>query len=335
MTTQADIARRILLHFILRGRHSVEGETRIEVGHVGGGRWGSQITPALDAWFNGDRSGDPLKTFSREALIDHARDDLGLRVPRHVALPVLKSQILEAEAHRRQRPKLTDLMYDPYAAAKRTGRNTREVIDEQNATVASLIDGSYGRQGLTAKVIGASAGVRGVVIRGTIHDASGAQVGHFRRTVERDDVTGQLSAHHTVLELNRDQQGTGFASAFNAHLYDLYRESGVTSVHLQANIDIGGFAWALQGFDFDDEQSALDYLDAARDKVMSASDATLTPQQKRGLLNLIGDMESGKVPLSAPTLAVYGRENGQGGKDAMWPGKWLMLGTNWDGQLFL
>jgi hypothetical protein len=133
-------------------------------------------------------------------------------------------------------------------------------------------------------------------------------------------------------------QGSGFAEKFNQNLYSWYRQSGIRFVDIKANIDVGGYAWARAGYDFRSPTAAKFFLQDARGKMNLALARTpkgLTRDQVKALDAYLKDIDAGKIPASAPRIAEFGRQPGQGGKAAMWPGKWLMLKLAWLGRLEL
>lgn len=120
-----------------------------------------------------------------------------------------------------------------------------------------------------------------VTISGKIRDASGDAVGRFTRILMRGG--DGLSVEHSYLHLDPAHQGQGFAKAFNGFLYDWYRASGVKYVRVHANIDVGGYTWATQGFDFEDADSAegilerlQDQADAVQETIWRTRDKTKT-----------------------------------------------------------
>jgi hypothetical protein len=214
--------------------------------------------------------------------------------------------------------------------------------EQRLAAAQRAIEGTYGRDGYRVSVdsLDVISGDSHATIKGTIRDSRGRKIGSFERILERDPDTGGLSAYHESLKLSRATQGSGFAEDFNRNLYDWYRRSGITRVDLEANQDVGGYAWATQGYDFKDERAARAWLEAARRKAngpASRRPGAPSPEQLAELRAYLDDIEAGRVALSAPDIARFGRQPGQGGRDAMWPGKWLMLGKNmaWIGRLYL
>jgi SPP1 gp7 family putative phage head morphogenesis protein len=69
-------------------------------------------------------------------------------------------------------------------------------------------------------------------------------VGSFHRQVDFKTKT----VHHSFFEIEPAFQGQGFGSAWNKHLFDQYRKMGFEKVELLANMEVGGYAWAKQGF---------------------------------------------------------------------------------------
>ncbi|WP_280273126.1 hypothetical protein [Nocardia wallacei] len=108
------------------------------------------------------------------------------------------------------------------------------------------IDGKYG--GLIARVTEVSGSSDALNVAIQIFDINGIKVGDATRTYYHNN--GQLIANHANLFLQRHVRGQGFATEFNNEMFGWYRESHVDHVLLRANIDVGSYAWALQGFDF-------------------------------------------------------------------------------------
>ncbi|MFJ1456977.1 hypothetical protein [Nocardia sp. N2S4-5] len=92
-----------------------------------------------------------------------------------------------------------------------------------------------------------------------IYDAEGKWVGSLTRIFTLES-NGRISVIHQDLELIRSVQGQGFATELNRAMFDWYRESGVHKVVLLANIDVGSYAWARQGFTFADHHQAIDQI---------------------------------------------------------------------------
>lgn len=129
----------------------------------------------------------------------------------------------------------------------------------QPKTLAAIWTGTFGRAGLRAEVL-----PRDIVVKveqradgprawaevyGRVYTPEGHHVGGFHRDVGLDE-DGWLSVVHQGLDLETPHQGTGFATAFNAHAEAEYRRLGVERITFEQTKDVGGYAWARQGFEF-------------------------------------------------------------------------------------
>lgn len=118
--------------------------------------------------------------------------------------------------------------------------------------------------------------------------AGGKPVGSFERSLDTDGT--EYTVHHDFLQIDDEFHGRGFASAFNAHLMNWYRASGVTWIRIYAGLEAGGYAWARAGFDWSTKfeaekmwrsltQTANAYRSMARNRRLQASaqgiDATI------------------------------------------------------------
>lgn len=134
------------------------------------------------------------------------------------------------------------------------------------AEVAGAFTGKFGnlRTGDVAVVPGPKPGT--IKISGSVRDDRGDEVGLFTRML-RYRKSGDIEVEHVSLELDSDVQGQGFARAFNKRAFDWYRENDVTSVKLLADIDVGGYAWAVAGYDWldDDPYGPAELLERIND----------------------------------------------------------------------
>jgi hypothetical protein len=89
---------------------------------------------------------------------------------------------------------------------------------------------------------------KGIRIRVDIKDDSGQLAGSMTRSFKR--VNGELRVNHHSFMINRLYQGKGIATDINEHVEKEYEKLGVYSIILNANVDIGGYTWARQGYDF-------------------------------------------------------------------------------------
>lgn len=179
-------------------------------------------------------------------------------------------------------------------------------------------------------------------VKGTIFGPDGDEVGHFDRMLVRDRGTrgardGKVYAIHALLELDRDHQGQGFAEAFNSHLFDWYRESNLDRVALTANIDVGGYAWARNGYDWADKNAPKPIIRNLG--LMARLDSGMIPadrlaEQQRMALDLLQRFKTTKFGHpDYPTpfeVSQLGRWDGAG-RDDWWIGKRALWGATWEG----
>ncbi|MGH3858236.1 phage minor capsid protein [Actinokineospora sp.] len=150
-----------------------------------------------------------------------------------------------------------------------TGRPDETQVAAIQEAIRAWLSRDFG--GLTVKPEGIGPSRNFVTISGKILTANGDKAGNFTRILMRGG--GDLSVEHSYLYLYPQHQGQGFAKAFNGFLYDWYRASGVKYVKVHANIDVGGYTWATQGFDFEDAGSAEGILERLQDEVESVQEA--------------------------------------------------------------
>lgn len=152
-----------------------------------------------------------------------------------------------------------------------------------------------------------------VEVEVTIHDRAGAKVGDALRVIEPDG----HSVHHNALILEGPVQGQGFGTRYNQNAEHTYRAAGIDQIHLLANVDVGGYAWARAGYDFQNSR--------ARGKVAHRAKQLLgqfTPAEQASIQAVLHDPE-----FSPLAMAMAGWRPGA----TMWPGKRIMLGTSWGG----
>jgi hypothetical protein len=119
------------------------------------------------------------------------------------------------------------------------------------ANLRATWEGQFGSRGYRAAVrqVTINSGGSGATVKGNVLNSRGTNVGTFTRNITaRGD--GSFEVYHAYLQINAGSQGGGFAREFNRHAERVYRAKGVTKVTVSADIDIGGYAWAATGFDF-------------------------------------------------------------------------------------
>jgi hypothetical protein len=165
--------------------------------------------------------------------------------------------------------------------------------ENPKADAAQAMNGTFG--GIDVRVDKVTQSEGSTKVEAKLFDAKGNEVGKTERTFHRgngDDPDARWVSHD-LLYLDKDQQGAGFAQEFNAHMENAYRDSGVSHIRLEANIDVGGYAWARQGYDFADQATAEKIRDRAAgilDTLKFALDFATpgTPEHARALSQAAG-----------------------------------------------
>ena len=76
-----------------------------------------------------------------------------------------------------------------------------------------------------------------------------APIGNMLRTFSKG---GEV--HHDMFTINQSVQGQGIGLAVNRQAEEAYREMGFYGISLSADIRVGKYAWAQQGYDFVDDR---------------------------------------------------------------------------------
>jgi ribosomal protein S18 acetylase RimI-like enzyme len=174
--------------------------------------------------------------------------------------------------------------------------NVGKVVGEKN--VAKFLKDTYEikRGDFSTEIIG----IRPGTVYGEIRQNEKV-VGSFRRTLDGDI----KDVHHSYFELKKEAQESGFGTEYYQHCEDMYKTHGWETVTLRANLDVGGYAWARMGFDFDSDASARSIMSEFRSVYFRA-----------------GGVEYRQADLKPWEIAVFE----VGGKRI---GKEVLLGTDW------
>lgn len=183
-------------------------------------------------------------------------------------------------------------------------------------------------------------------VSGHIQNASGRNVGFFERVLYQDEA-GKLVVNHETFTLDGDRQSMGIGAAFNAHAIAKYREHEVDRVETYAGYEVGGYAWAREGFriqssDQGRHERIAEFAQLAHTHVNDAErDNRYTKEDARSMRSTIDKLVSASArgedvqPIHITTLGydaphwkmrdAYDREYDT------WVGKEAMLGTHWPG----
>lgn len=166
-----------------------------------------------------------------------------------------------------------------------------------------------------------------VDVTGTIYDEDGNWAGEFQRRFFIDD-SGSVAVSHELLRIDEDYQGTGFAKVFNRQAEDYYISHGITDVHVHAALDVGGFAWARQGFDWARTGGATSSVKGQMDDVLDSGLLPGSVQRSGRDLRARLDLPSSDPDYPSPReVASWGYVKGAD----TWPGKESLLGSDWYG----
>lgn len=214
-----------------------------------------------------------------------------------------------------------------------------ELIQENVAR--ALFTGTFGRQGYKTSVISARGSERSMQVQGVIKNAQGSQVGNFTRNITKN-ADGSYSVYNAYMKLNATAQGSGFASAFNRHCFQQYRQRGCREVTVSANLDVGGYTWAATGFDFNVGSRISDPAAAARARAQQAYNMAFSAKQsgritqaewdsiRQKLWDGSGALGAQHVQHAWELAHVDGRPGGsRRGEKTI--GQKIMLGQHWSG----
>ena len=166
-----------------------------------------------------------------------------------------------------------------------------------------------------------------VDVTGTIYTENGDFAGEFQRRFFFDD-NGRVAVSHELLRIDEEYQGTGFAKVFNKRAEDYYISHGITDVHVHAALDVGGFAWARQGFDWARTGGATSSVKYQFDEVLDSGALPGSVERSGRSLRARLDLRPEDSDYPSPReVASWGFVDGA----ATWPGKEALLGTDWYG----
>lgn len=184
------------------------------------------------------------------------------------------------------------------------------------AAVDEFVKGTGLQTGKTLEI--KHLGGRNVEYGATLYDKSGNDVGYIKRRFLITD-TGQRIVEHSLFTINKDAQGQGIAKKMLANKVKAYDRLGVDVVTMEANIDVGGYAWARYGF------------------------VPSTTSWNGMKTKLTAKLESKKFSgLDDATKSKLGAALNSNDRRAIWQiaddrvvGKKLLLKSKWNGQLWL
>lgn len=244
-------------------------------------------------------------------------------------VPLVEAPTVTAAKFVQTKP--VDNLHEPvdFSSAFKVDVLNRPEREKAEALIKHMFDGTYA--GLKVTTDNVSIYGDQIVAEGLIHDRDGNPTGIFKRSYLKD--AQGITAHHELLQIERHTRGQGFAQEFNGHLEESYRHSGVDRIKLNANIDVGGYAWARSGYDFADRANADGVASRLRDELDHAKHLAGTElhAQVSEVLRRFRTVPFGKPGYpTAYEISQLGRPK-DAGRDKKWIGKDTLLGSSWDG----
>ena len=143
-------------------------------------------------------------------------------------------------------------------------------------------------------------------------NAKGGSIEHMSRRIN----LVEKSVDHSYFQIVKDEQGFSAGKDVLRGSVELYEKIGIKEVTLNANIDVGGYAWAKYGFAPTD-----DTMGEIIDRFRKSANANLSIPEK-------------ELPALMKILEPRNRDAFWALSDSKW-GKEVMLGSNWNGKLDL
>jgi len=155
--------------------------------------------------------------------------------------------------------------------------------------------------------------------------------GFMERSFSKHVDDGKLKVYHSRFMVYETFRNQGIASDISENVEKHYEKLGVHSISLTANATVGGYAWAIQGYDF--------ILDRDRREIKTKFKETIISLHKHGrfkesLDSLLEELDSFEHPWEFASWNPSGFERKEyEGFSAF--GKGVMLGTSWQAEKIL
>lgn len=168
------------------------------------------------------------------------------------------------------------------------------------------------------------------MVTGYVYDAEGNEIGMFSRTLrpggKRLGSTVPTVENRSFM-LDEGMQGQGIGTEIFEHQESYWASHGFEQMTVKANVDVGGYAWARAGYQWDTKltttRKVRDMLNSARNWAIVADRGDVVETADEMMGNL-GDDRTWPSPFE---LSELGRRPG----DTDWPGRKAMLGAEWNG----
>lgn len=154
---------------------------------------------------------------------------------------------------------------------------------------------------------------------------SGAFVGRLKRNYHLEP-DGTVTAEHELFDLEPAYQEKGLGSLMTDNTEAAYKEAGISRIKLHANLSIGGYVWARQGYDFVNEserQGVIEMLQINLEGYAGSGD--IKGVDEDNFQDLSNELEKLDHPWEIAAWNPFNAEPGQH------LGKLLLLGSDWQG----
>lgn len=140
---------------------------------------------------------------------------------------------------------------------------------------------------------------------------------------------GELAVYNSLFKIEKDFQGQGLGSGLLRELDNWYIAHGVNHTYLTANIDVGGYAWARSGYDWDPDHYILDSNKNNLISLVKLGAETLQdPSVFDDILKRMEVFNVGDEGFPTPfEVSQVGWTKGA----TTWPGKEVLLNSSWEG----
>ena len=159
---------------------------------------------------------------------------------------------------------------------------------------------------------------------GPLEDKAGRLLARIDRSIHPSTKT----AHHGYLKVSSDIRGTGLVPQLLKNQFDLYNKMGLEKVNMNANIDVGGYAWAKYGWVPKSEEAWSTLARSIRGKLNNNYVIPENPTDTSAILKILANRD----PYSIWDIADLGGRDRISGNPL---GRALLTNTHWPATFYL
>jgi len=141
------------------------------------------------------------------------------------------------------------------------------------------------------------------------------------------------TAEHSFFQLRRQMQGGGAAKGMLSDFLDLYDHAGIETIELDANIDVGGYAWARYGFVPRSQREWEALRGILQERFAGMADDGLLNTWTDEQIDVVSIVLEADAPEAIRAVAALRFPTDDGNNTPV--GKKLLLGRFWKGKLEL